>query len=50
MAEGLPADLAGVMDAWPSLPEAVKAGILAIVRASVQGRVTSRAGQGSEAV
>jgi hypothetical protein len=26
-------DLAAVMDAWPNLPEAIKAGIMAIVKA-----------------
>ena len=28
------AGLAAVVDAWPTLPEAIKAGILAIVRAA----------------
>ena len=28
------ADLAAVVDAWPKLPEAIKAGILAMVRAA----------------
>jgi hypothetical protein len=28
-------DLAEVMDAWPALPDAVRAGILAMVKASV---------------
>jgi hypothetical protein len=28
------ADLAAVMDAWPTLPEAIKAGILAMVKAA----------------
>jgi hypothetical protein len=27
-------DLAAVVDAWPALPEAIKAGILAIVKAT----------------
>ena len=27
-------DLAGIMRAWPTLPEAVKAGIMAMVRAA----------------
>jgi hypothetical protein len=30
----MPADLALVVDAWPGLPEAIRAGILALVRAS----------------
>jgi len=29
----LPADLLGVVRAWPKLPDSVKAGFLAIVRA-----------------
>ena len=28
------ADLAAVLDAWPRLPEAIRAGILALVRAA----------------
>jgi hypothetical protein len=28
------ADLAAVVDAWPGLPEAIKAGILAMVKAA----------------
>jgi hypothetical protein len=31
-------DLGAVVKAWPTLPEAVKAGILAMVKASGQGR------------
>jgi len=31
-------DLQRVIDAWPNLPEAVKAGILAMVKASGKGR------------
>jgi hypothetical protein len=31
-----PIDLAAVMDAWPTLPEAIKAGILAMVKAAVR--------------
>jgi hypothetical protein len=30
--------LALVIDAWPKLPEAVKAGILAMLKASARGR------------
>jgi len=30
-----PPDLAAVIDAWPMLPEAIRAGILAMIRASV---------------
>ena len=30
----LPADLAAVVDAWDNLPEPIKAGILAMVKAS----------------
>jgi hypothetical protein len=30
--EGLPPDLAAVVAAWPTLPEPVRAGILAMVR------------------
>jgi hypothetical protein len=29
-----PADLTNVVDAWPQLPEAIKAGIIAMVRAT----------------
>jgi len=29
-------DLAAVVDAWPDLPEAVKAGIVAMVKASAR--------------
>ena len=32
-------DLAAVVDAWPSLPEAIRAGILAMVRAAEKGGV-----------
>jgi hypothetical protein len=28
-------DLAGVIDAWPRLPEAIRAGIVAMVKAAV---------------
>jgi hypothetical protein len=28
-------DLAAVIDAWPELPEAIKAGILAMIKAAV---------------
>ena len=34
MAEGLPPDLASVVDAWDNLPEPIKAGILAMVEAA----------------
>jgi hypothetical protein len=34
VSEEIVADLRGVIDAWPDLPEAVKAGIVAMVRAS----------------
>ncbi len=30
-------DLAAVVDAWPKLPAAIKAGIVAMVRAAVRG-------------
>jgi hypothetical protein len=30
----LPSDLAAVVDAWPTLPEALRAGILALVKAA----------------
>jgi hypothetical protein len=30
----LPPDLAAVIDAWPELPEAIKAGIVAMVNAA----------------
>ena len=30
------ADLAAVIDAWPNLPEAIRAGIVAMVRAAVE--------------
>jgi hypothetical protein len=30
-----PADLAAVVQAWPQLPEAIRSGIVAIVRASI---------------
>lgn len=33
-------DLAAVVDAWPKLPEAIKAGILAMVKAA--GGITER--------
>jgi hypothetical protein len=33
-ADALPADLAAVVRAWPSLPAAVKAGIVALVKAA----------------
>ncbi len=32
--QDIPADLQAVMDAWPLLPDALKAGILAMVQAS----------------
>jgi hypothetical protein len=32
------ADLARVVEAWPKLPESVRAGILAMVRAIEEGR------------
>jgi len=32
-----PSDLAAVIDAWPGLPEAVRAGIVAMVKASKGG-------------
>jgi hypothetical protein len=31
---GLPPDLAAVIDAWPNLPEPIRAGILAMVKAT----------------
>jgi hypothetical protein len=34
--EQLPADLAEIVDAWSGLPEAIKAGVLAMVRATVK--------------
>lgn len=33
-------DLRAVVDAWPMLPDAVKAGILAMVRTSIDGGQT----------
>jgi hypothetical protein len=33
----MPADLAAVIDAWPELPEAVRAGIVAMVKAATGG-------------
>ena len=30
----IPADLQAVIDAWPALPEAIQAGILAMIRAA----------------
>ncbi len=39
--EPIPPELARVLEAWPSLPEAVKAGILAMVRASTTGQVNN---------
>lgn len=33
----LPPDLAGVVDAWPSLPPAIRAGILAMIQAAKGG-------------
>jgi hypothetical protein len=35
---GVADDLRSVVDAWPDLPEALKAGILAMVRAASSGR------------
>jgi hypothetical protein len=32
----LPTDLARVIDAWPTLPEPIRAGILAMVRAAAE--------------
>jgi hypothetical protein len=37
-AQKTPSDLAAIIDAWPTLPEAIKAGILAMVRASGRDR------------
>lgn len=31
---GLPPDLAAIVDAWPALPEPIRAGIVAMVKAS----------------
>ena len=36
--EALPHDLRAVVDAWPDLPDAVKAGIVAMIRASAPGQ------------
>jgi hypothetical protein len=36
-APSMPPDLAEVVAAWPSLPEAVKAGIVAMVQATGRG-------------
>jgi hypothetical protein len=33
-----PPDLAAVVDAWPGLPEPIRAGILALVNAAQNGR------------
>jgi hypothetical protein len=33
----LPADLQFIVDAWSELPDAIKAGLLAVVRATVKG-------------
>jgi hypothetical protein len=46
----LPPDLAAMVAAWPMLPEAVRAGIVAMVRASVRppsggGRPVKRTGK-----
>jgi hypothetical protein len=30
----LPPDLAAIVDAWPALPEAIRAGIVAMVKAA----------------
>jgi hypothetical protein len=30
----MPQDLQGIIDAWPALPDAIKAGILALVKAA----------------
>jgi hypothetical protein len=35
--EQIPADLAEIVDAWTDLPEAIKAAVLAMVRATVKG-------------
>jgi hypothetical protein len=32
----MPPDLATIVDAWPSLPDPIKAGILAMARAALQ--------------
>ena len=32
----MPADLVAIMDAWPALPAALKAGIVAMVKASTK--------------
>jgi hypothetical protein len=31
--QAIPADLAAIVDAWPKLPEAIRAGIVAMVKA-----------------
>jgi hypothetical protein len=36
-AQKTPPDLTAVIDAWPKLPEAIKAGILAMVKAASEG-------------
>ena len=37
-AQSVPSELREVMDAWPSLPEAVRAGIVAMIRAAAKGQ------------
>ena len=34
VAAEIPQDLQGIIDAWPALPDAIRAGILAMVRAA----------------
>ena len=41
-AQTLPPDLAAVVDSWPKLPEAIKAGIVAMIRATRAGEGDAR--------
>jgi hypothetical protein len=38
----VPSDLAAVVNAWPALPEAIRAGILAMVKAATPGKGEGR--------
>jgi hypothetical protein len=43
--DDFPTDLAAVVEAWPKLPEAIRAGILAMIRAAEYGGERSRYSQ-----